>query len=132
MASDDTALAVAGVVAFGALFGGLLWLGARRSAAPAPPLPNDPNGPAIVPVGLFPDLKAGDAVIVDASRASLPAPFAGLVLAVVDLILTDRSVVSVRALSASVPPATFAGTIPRDAIVRVLPPAIPPGFVPVV
>lgn len=132
MTRDDSIMIVAGLV-FGGLLGGLIWLGARKAPAassPLPSLPGDPSSP-IIPIGLFPDLKAGDGLIVDAAAASLPAPFVGLVPATVDLV-TDRSLVSVRALSATLPPSTFSGTIPRSAIVRVLSSVLPAGFTPVV
>jgi hypothetical protein len=134
MTRDDSTMLLAAALVFGGLLGALVWAGARKapsSSSPAAPVPGNPAAP-IIPIGPFPDLKVGDGLIVDAARASMPAPFVGLVPAVVDQVLTDRAFVSVRAVTSTIPVATFAGSIPRDAISRVVPSALPAGFLPVV
>jgi len=111
------------VVAASAALGALLYVFraqpggvASRGSAPSPEN-----------VGLFPDLRVGTPVLVDSAAANLPAPFSSvpLVPCVVDMILSDPSVVSVRT---GVPgAASFSGTIPRHSIRQILP-ALPPGF----
>lgn len=107
------------------IFGGLLvsvaltiglvmWGRSRASASPSSP--SAPLPPGFTPIVLFPDLKAGDSVVVDSAAANIPNA-APLLVCTVDLVMTDRSLVSVRAVATS-----FAGTIPRSSIVRVLVP----------
>lgn len=99
---------------------GLLAWGKSR---PAPSLPSSSpdERPPLDNVVLFPDLKVGDAVVVDAAAAGIQGASTPLIVCTVDIVMTDRTLVSVRAQASS-----FAGTIPRSAIVRVLPPP-PPG-----
>ncbi len=119
---SDTAI-ILGVVVTGAAVAGLVWWGHHRELSPAvTPRGADP-GPSNV--GPFPDLRVGSPLLVDSAAANLPPPFVGVVPAIVDQILSDPFVVSVRAVAPSGTP--FAGTIPRSSIVRVLT-AIPPGL----
>jgi hypothetical protein len=98
------------------------------SVGPAvlPPLPKIPSLPVEPASFLFPDLAVGDVVVVDAKKAKLPSTvpggLLGQVLMQVDLVLTDKNVVS----AATFPVKTFSGTIPRDAIVARVP-KTPPG-----
>lgn len=109
-------LAVAGVAGVG-----LVWWGhskeqaRRKSERPLDPLELIPPSPERVV--LFPDLRAGDVVLVDPVRASIASVVDGLPLPlVVDLVLGDRAFVSVRAPGVG----GFRGTIPRASILRVV------------
>lgn len=88
-------------------------------------IPSVPGLPNLEPASLlFPDLAVGDIVVVDIKKANLPSmngDVLGHALMRVDMILTDKSLVSV----ATYPIKTFSGTIPRDAIVQRLPPTPP-------
>lgn len=105
----DTKILIGVGVSLAAVVGLVAW-GVSRGKALA--------GPAAQNVALFPDLKVGDIVLVDATKANLRSALAQIVCTV-DLVLTDPSVVSVRETAPLVPPGEH-GTIPRDAILRVL------------
>ena len=66
---------------------------------------------------LFGDLKVGDTVIVDTRLANVPGMAADTPMRV-DMILSDRSMVSVTTVPLG---GVFKGTIPRSAIVSVIP-----------
>lgn len=122
MKSADATILVA-VLASAAAVAGLAFWGSRKSSAqPGQVVP----GGAVVPqnVGPFPSLAVGTPVLVDSARANLPAPFSlsPTVPCVVDMILSDPTLVSVRTGIPGV--ASFSGTIPRSAIVQILP-AVP-------
>ncbi len=78
-----------------------------------PGLPSTPDLP-VIPIGLMPDLKRGDTVLVDTAEANIPADRGGAVpflICTVDGLLTDPVVVAVTAVVG-----TFSGTIVRSAI----------------
>lgn len=89
------------------IVGLVAWGISREKAAPSSPAQN---------VVLFPDLKVGTVVVVDAVAAHFASPVA-LVVCVVDLVMSDTSVISVREIS---PGSGNKGTIPRSAILQVL------------
>jgi hypothetical protein len=122
---DSTAVVVV-VVAASAAAGALLFA-FRASPSGASGVASRGEAPSPENVGLFPDLRVGQAVLVDSAAANLPAPFSAqpLVPCVVDMILSDRSLVSVRTGVAGL--ASFSGTIPRSSIRQVLP-TLPPGL----
>lgn len=111
---DGMGLVLLGVVVTGATFAAILFFAKKAAAGPAvtpgTPVPTPQN------VVLFPDLKVGDVVTVDTVKGNIPPPSNGtpLLACVVDMLVTDPVFISVRALTAP-----FAGTITRDAIVRV-------------
>lgn len=126
MAAKSVTPALVGLAVSGVVIGGLLWWGHDRDVKRRAQMAKD--DPTITPIGLFPALKVGDVVIVDPVAARLPAPFDQLprVPAQVDMVLQDPSVVSVQT-----PPGAkrgapgvpfFSGTIPKAAILSVLPP----------
>jgi len=125
MKTSDATILISLVVSAAAV-GGLLYWGSSRAhpaqgTAPgaSPPLPTP------TPIGPFPSLAVNTPVLVDSAKANLPPPFNAvpLVACVVDMILSDPALVSVRTGVPGV--ASFSGTIPRSAIVQILP-AIPP------
>ncbi len=90
---------------------GLVWWGHSKKQAS--------GGASGVPerVSLqFPDLKVGQNLFFDGKAANVTAD-ARAVKAVVDMILTDRSFVSVVALDPAL--LGFRGSIPRSSIIRV-------------
>ncbi len=91
-------------------------------AKPLPPVPAPtltPSIPGLAPAGLFPDLAVGDHVIVDPTKTNMQPALQAFpaVEAAVDLVLQDKAVVSIRMTV----PFPYAGTIPRSAILRVVP-----------
>ncbi len=122
MKSESTILLALAVSA--AAVGGLLWWGSSR-AHPAQRTADDPGFPQNV--GAFPGLAVGTPVLVDSAKANLPPPFSSvpLVACVVDQLLTDPQFVSVRTGVPGV--SSFSGTIPRSAIVQILP-SVPPSL----
>ncbi len=68
---------------------------------------------------MFPDLAVGDHVIVDPTKTNMQPALQAFpaVEGVVDLVLQDKALVSIRLTV----PFPYAGTIPRLAIVRVVP-----------
>jgi hypothetical protein len=114
---ENLPVIVIGVLAAAAACVGLVMWGSARASKAAP---SSPGVPRPEPVGMFPDLKVGDTVVVDTAAANVPADVPTIV-AIVDLVLVDPTLVSVQAVGVS-----FRGTIPRVSILRVLPPP-PPG-----
>ncbi len=114
-----------GVALSAVAFAGLLLWGSSRAASSPPPAPS----PELEPTGPFPDLRVGDLVLVDSHAADLPLPLldGGQVVMVVDQILTDRFVVSVKNADPRFLATNFSGTIKRSSIIKViarLPPAV--------
>jgi hypothetical protein len=120
---ENLGVILGGIVLSGAIVAGLLVWGSSRAKAPSSALP---SGDLLRPerVGLFPDLKPGDLVLVDAAAANIPvAANLPTIVCRVDFILSDPTLVSVRSMVSD-----FKGTIARAAIVRVLPPLAPGVF----
>lgn len=139
MKTEGMTLALVGLAVCSAAVVGLVVWGHGKAAPPGkeptPPQPGAP--PGVQPAGAFPDLKLGTLLLVDVAKADLmflPDP---TVIAIVDMLLTDRSAVSISLVSsfAGVPvgvpggPPRFSGTIPRSAIIKILA-SPPPGFNP--
>lgn len=106
-----------GVAVTGAAFAGLLLWGSRRAKS------GPPQEPLVIPAGMFPDLKLGDLVLVDAVKGRLPPPFdvGGLVLMQVDFILTDKFLVSVANVDPRFSGVKLSHVIERGAIFNVVP-----------
>lgn len=110
--NTTTILVVLG--ACGAAVAGLLWWGHSKKLAAMGK--DDPIGPVAERIGFFPDLRLGDVVIVDGLAAKMTSDRRA-VRAVVDRILSDRTLVSVVAADPAL--LGFRGTIPRSSILRV-------------
>lgn len=113
--TSDAKIVVA-VLGFGAAFAGLLVWGSRRASS-APP------DPLVIPAGMFPDLKLGDVVLVDAVKGRLPPPFdvGGLVLMQVDFVLSDKFLISVANIDPRFSGLKLSHVIERGAIFNVVP-----------
>lgn len=103
---------------------GLLWWSSSRATAAMGR--DNPLGPDLRPVLLWPGLKVGTVVLIDTARAPLPPELRAVsqIAATVDMVLSDRALVAV---SIGSPLVLWAGTIPRDAIMRIL--YVPPAAV---
>ncbi len=107
---------VLGVLVAGVAFGGLLWWGHSKKLEEFGK--DDPIGPTPERIVLFPELRVGSIVMVDGRAANLTQDDR-LVRAAVDMILSDKALVSVVALDAAL--IGVRGTIPRSSIRRVEP-----------
>ena len=123
MKSVDNAFVALGAVLVATLGGLLLWArDAKRSAMAS----DDPTLP-LQPVLMWPGLKVGTIVLVDATKTLMSPELraAGQVVATVDMVLLDAASIAV---SVGPPgPVVWSGTIPREAIVRIL--LVPPSAV---